>query len=219
MRKSILFIGALLLAGSAHAQLGFKAGAGVSTLGPGVQEPAREAKASAQTGFHAGVFYAYQLGPHFDVVPELQYSRQQADIVAQDYRVADGGYRATFRLRQQYLAVPVLLRAKAGWFFLEAGPQLAVLLRATEAGVTEASTIAGPRYYAFDRNATGRYRHLDVALNLGAGVRLPAGLALSVRASAGLLPVAAAPRQFGVVDDMHNRNLQAALSYQLPARR
>jgi hypothetical protein len=149
----------------------------------------------------------------------VQFSRQRVNLDVEDFSVADGGYAANYRLRLSYLNVPVLLRATFGKFYLEAGPQLGIQLAAHETGDESIGTIAGTFESSFDRAATDHYRRVDLGLSVGAGVKLPAGLGLGVRAYTGLLSLTPEfPQRPSYYGSLKNQVVQASVSYQLKPR-
>lgn len=218
MHPNILLLIALLAtASSARAQPGVLAGAGFATLATGSADGLYRASAQSRAGYQVGIFYQQWLNERWAVVPMLEVSRQNIDLTAETYGIADGGYLGIYRLGLTYVTVPVRLRATLGKLYLEAGPQLGLLFGARETGTEYFSTIAGGYQQDFDRRATDRYHRLDAGLSAGAGVRLPAGFGLAVHAFAGLRSITYAPQStYGGA--LYNRTLRAALTYQLPAR-
>ncbi|MBD2714126.1 PorT family protein [Microvirga sp. STR05] len=209
----------LLLAGSAHAQLGLRAGANTTTIATKTPQPSQQASADAKTGYQVGVFYEHRVNTRFSVVPELQFSRQHTQLRVRDYAIADGGYAADYRLSQSYVHLPVLLRARFGCFYAEAGPQGSLQVASREVGGEEIETIAGSFRRDFDRAATDSYSRLDVGVCAGLGVQLPSGFGIGVRASAGLLPLT--PKEQRLQDfsiELRSQMVQASVSYQLRPR-
>ena len=214
--KLPLLSGLLLLAGGAHAQLGLRAGANTTTIATKTAQQGQQASADAKTGYQVGVFYEHKLGARFSVVPELQFSRQRTQLRLQDYSIADGGYTTDYRLSQSYLHLPVLLRARFGSLYLEAGPQASLQLASHETGTEEIGTIAGSYTRTFDRAATDRYRRFDVGVCAGLGVQLPSGFGIGLRGTAGLLSLN--PKELstpGYTIDLRSQTVQASISYQL----
>jgi hypothetical protein len=214
-----MLAGLLLLAGGAHAQLGLRAGVNTTTIATKAVRDSQYASADAKTGYQIGVFYEHKLDARFSVLPELQFSRQRTDLQIDDNSIADGSYQATCLLQISYVHLPVLLRARFGRFYAEAGPQGSLQLAARETGDEEIGTIIGSYRQSFDRLATDHYRRFDVGLCAGLGVQLPAGLALGLRASTGLLSLTPEqPMRRGYDGRQRSQVVQAALSYQLRPR-
>jgi hypothetical protein len=220
MRSLLLTLGSLLLAASgAQAQFGVRAGLNTTTLTTKAVRTGQEASADARTSYQVGVFYEQKLSEHLAVVPELQFSRQSANLDIEDYSVADGGYAAMYKLQTSYLHLPVLLRGHVGRFFVEAGPQASLLVAAHEKGTETIGTFVGSYSQVFDRPATDQYRRFDVGVVAGLGVQLPAGLAVSVRASTGLLSLTSTQRSRpGYDGELRSQGLQASVSYQFGPR-
>lgn len=221
MRAVLFTLSSLLLtAGTAHAQLGLRAGLNLATLSTKSVRNGQNAHANARLGYQIGVFYGQKLSEHLAVVPELQFSRQSTDLAVRDYSIVDGSYTADYRVQLSYLHLPVLLRGHFGRFYVEAGPQASALLAAQETG-TQYSTgrLGFSQQEDFDRSATQQYRRFDMSLAAGLGVQLPAGLALGVRASTGLLSLNSKRRSGLSYDgELRSQALQASISYQLTPR-
>ncbi|GAB3579008.1 porin family protein [Hymenobacter daeguensis] len=219
MKHFLSVAAALLATGIAQAQPGVLAGANFMTIATGADDGLHRATAHARAGYQVGVFYQHRLNDRWAVVPALQLSHQRLDLVAETYGIADGGSQASYRLGLTYLTLPVRLRATLGKFYLEAGPQLGILFSARETGTEYIGTIAGSYQRDFDRRTTDSYRRFDAGASAGAGLRLPAGFGLAVHAYAGLLSITHVPQSTTYAGALYNRGVQAALSYQLPARR
>ncbi|QNE41460.1 PorT family protein [Hymenobacter sp. NBH84] len=219
MKQPLLLLASLLLVSTAQAQFGVKAGANYATL-------SKENKSSnyihpkGRVGYQVGVFYEQKLAGHFSLVPEVQFSRQQLDAEVLRFNFPAEDYHAQYQLKLSYLTIPVMLRTHFGRFYLEAGPQAGFLLAAREKGeertLSYLSSYMGPDNTTyFDRSATADFRRFDVGICAGIGVKLPAGFAVGIRASTGLISIA---RDNQITsDDNHLRNqvAQALVSYQL----
>jgi hypothetical protein len=219
MRSILLLTSGLLLAGGAQAQVGVRAGLNSATFTNKAVRTGQQASTNARIGYQVSVFYKQKLSEHLTLVPELQFSRQSTNLDIEDYSVADGGYVAMYKLQTSYLHLPVLLRAHVGRFFVEAGPQASLPLAANEKGTETIGTFVGSYSQVFDRPATDQYRRFDVGVVAGLGVQLPAGLAVGVRASAGLLSLTSTQRSRpGYDGELRSQVLQASVSYQLGPR-
>lgn len=213
MKQTILLAAGVLLAGSAQAQLGLKAGLTTTLLATSSSSQDRTASADGRLGYQVGAWYAHHFTEHLALVPEVAYSRQNMRLHLDDHSIADGGYGADYQLRRSYLQVPILLRVTFGQFYLEAGPQAGVLLSAHEKGTVYGSTIVGGYQQAIDRSATDKYRRFEVGLSGGLGWQLPAGFGIGLRASTGLVAFNRADQPYR--GDLKNQVLQASLTYQL----
>jgi hypothetical protein len=227
MFKLFLLAFSLLLATSAHAQLGLRAGGNLSGQ---ITNPLQHLSGgnslstSSQLGYQLGITYRLPLSRHWALVPELQFSRERelASIRGYDPTLSS---QADYRLNLSYLNAPVLLRLVLGPVYLEAGPQASLLVGGRGQGTL---TYSGPGASVItydpviDQAATERYQRFDAGACVGVGMQLPAGLGLSVRAYQGLITmdraysyqVEAIP---GSSNKAYRQTVQASLTYQLPS--
>jgi hypothetical protein len=133
-------------------------------------------------GFAAGVMADFDLSDHFSFHPELLYSQKGAKTSVSD----PSGASFSEDERVQYLDLPLLLRAKASGFFLEAGPQLGYLLAHKSEQV---EVVPGLGSFPTTDNSTDGTRRLDVGYVVGLGYALPQGLEVGVRYNGGLADV------------------------------
>lgn len=217
----------LLLAGTAHAQAGLRVGGTLAHLTAKGEVPDRyylEASNSAKLGYQVGLFYQVPLAKRLSLVPEVQFSRERVRLTARDNNFSIMEYfgRTDSRLALSYLTVPVLLRASFGPVYVEAGPQGSVLLGGREVGSYTVSFWETPlSTTSIERPLPDDLRHVDVGTCLGVGVKLPAGLGVSVRAYQGfvsLTPGQEPSRAYPYQGSLRRQTLQAALTYQLAAR-
>jgi hypothetical protein len=118
-----------------------------------------------------------------------------------------------------HLSLPLLLRATVGAFYLEAGPQVSLLVGGrTENIITSSSSINSQVFE--EAQATSSYHRFDAGPCVGVGVKLPASL--GVRAYWGLTKLTAAEDYAAssrlYTGFQHRQTLQASLTYQLAAR-
>jgi outer membrane immunogenic protein len=225
MKRFLLFLGGnLLLASLTQAQVGVRVGANLLNFNTSASDGARPST-SSRLGYQAGIYYQQPLTKRFSLVPEVQFSSEQAQVNADNYRNAQNYSLSNYRLHLSYLNVPVLLRFALGRVYFEAGPQASLLVGGRGSG--QGSYLVGGDVggnYAIDQSATDRFRRLQYGACVGIGVSLPAGLGLSVRAYQGFTSMnqatysqdrAAIPYWDG---DMHRQTLQASLTYQLASR-
>jgi len=207
MKKSLLLLSlTTLLAGSAQAQLGVKAGINAAVL----NGSRIDADTRYKTSYHGGVFYESKLIGPLSVQPELQYSLQGAN-----FKSAVADYKANLH----YLHVPVLAKVRLAGFFAEAGPQFGFLLKAREKGrmATGISADGTIDYNNISRGAWGNYKKVDVSLCVGVGFKLLAGLSVGARFVAGLNDINEAQTITGVNDNrLKNRLFQGYAAFQLP---
>lgn len=219
----------VLLTGAAYAQVGLRVGGSLMAFNDAFAErfaTTASVETRGRLGYQVGVFYQIQLkeSPYMSLVPEVQFSREQQTVTLTD--VAAGGLLLTsdYRLRLDYLNVPLLLRVTLGPLQLEAGPQGSLLLGGRGEGATVGPGGRASSYYLpIDQPATDRYSRFEFGLALGVGAKLPSGLGVSVRAYQGVTQINGSSRgDFPIPysgSDEYRRTLQASLTYQLPARR
>jgi hypothetical protein len=126
-----------------------------------------------RTGLSGGVLAEVALSEHLALQPEALYtSKGNKEIFAST---------VTAYQSLGYLDIPVLLKYKIPHFFVEAGPQLGVLLHAKRTLESAATT------QEIDNKST--YRSTDLGYALGLGVQDTNGLLLGVRYNGGLTNV------------------------------
>jgi hypothetical protein len=217
MKRFLFLLGSsLFVASTAHAQFGLRVGGSLSKLrttsGANLYN-----SSSSQLGYQIGVTYQLPLTTWLALVPEVQYSDERAKLSEASYAIADVSFAADSRLRLHYLNVPILVRATLGPIYVEAGPQASLLLGGRQTGT--ATTYSWGTYAVtrpIDQSVTEDNRRFDVGPCVGVGVKLPAGLGISVRAYGGLVTL---NHERSLFDGEHQRqSLQASLTYQLPTR-
>ncbi|RZL00054.1 MAG: PorT family protein [Hymenobacter sp.] len=228
MQRFLLLLGSgLLLSPLAHAQFGLRVGGTLTHLT--TKDPDRSvsqttATTDAKLGYEAGIYYQVKLGQRVSVVPEVQFSHENAGLHAFRSNAADGGYQGDYALSLNYLNVPLLVRVKLGPVYVEAGPQISLLAGGSEKGTDIYNGWAELIYQEVDRNITNRYRRFDVGPCVGVGVNLPAGFGVSVRGFQGLVSSTRTPDKNPAAfytnyqGRMLHQTLQASLTYQLAAR-
>jgi hypothetical protein len=230
MQRFLLFLSSgLLFANSVQAQFGLRAGGNSSRFpkaGTGHDNSGfayTGAQSSSKLGYQLGIYYVQKLSAWFSLVPEVQLSREQVQVMAFNHSLPDALYDSDYTVHTTYLNLPVLLRWKLGPLYVEAGPQVGLLLGGREAGTVAVTSVGWGGYREdFDQKVTDRYRRFDVGPCLGVGVQLPAGLGLSLRAYQGLLALTSPTEvtyQTGTyVSEQRRQSVQASLTYQLTAR-
>lgn len=198
MKKILLSLGLLAgtisVASAQQAQFGIKGGLGLASV---TGDDVKGAKRLA--GFQAGVMADFGLNESFSFHPELLYSQKGAKR-EEEYSYFIGGvstvsnYNAKARLH--YVDLPLLVRAKLAGFFVEAGPQVGLLVgqRAQYTTVTNTYSPTGT-LLASDREddtdtSSDDLHKLDVGYVLGLGYHLPLGLEAGVRYNGGITKVA-----------------------------
>jgi hypothetical protein len=163
MKKLALVLLAGFFFASAHAQLAFgiKGGANISNVnGSGVSGT------NSLVGFNAGIFLKLPVASHLAIQPELFYS-------GQGFKVSSGGI--TTSEHENYINIPVLLKAHFAGVFIETGPQVGFLVTAK----------ANTQGVSFDNKSS--FNSADFAWVAGAGVKIPmTPISLDARYSFGL---------------------------------
>jgi hypothetical protein len=222
-----LLASSLLLTGTARAQAGLRAGGTLAHLVTKEDVPASyyiTASNSAKLGYQVGFFYQVPLSKMLSLVPEVQFSRERVQLTTRDNNFVVPEYfgNTDSRLSMSYLVVPVLLRASFGPMYVEAGPQGSLLLGGREVGTYTTTFFERPlNAVSIDRPLPGYLRRFDVGPCVGVGVKLPAGLGVSVRAYQGLVSLTSGQelsRAYPYQSSLRRQTLQAALTYQLPAQ-
>jgi hypothetical protein len=210
MKFLLLLGGGLLLAGTAHAQVGVRVGGSLSGFKNTTSNGFRTTTGS-QLGFQAGIYYQVPLGKRLALVPEVQYSNERLNVSQSSAYISGDQFNIALQGRYNYLNVPVLLRLTLGPVYLEAGPQASVLLGSHETGYSSFFNSGTPS--SIDRSLPDYYQRFDVGPSAGVGVKLPGGLGLNVRAYQGLISVNGDGNGIG---NFHRQTVQTSLTFQLP---
>ncbi|RPD46221.1 PorT family protein [Hymenobacter sediminis] len=152
MKRTSLLFAALLLAASAHAQLGIKAGINGAVLNG---DELGSTSTKYKTYYHAGIFYEADLIGPISIQPELLYSLQGGS-----FKDALGNYDA----KLHYLNLPILAKVTVGPVFVEAGPQFGFLVSKDASGDVNVSSSGNGPYSSYKRG--------DLSLCAGAGLKL-----------------------------------------------
>lgn len=220
----LLLGGSLLFTGTANAQLGVRTGINLLNFSKEATYNDASTSTTSRVGYQVGVYYQQQLTKRLSLVPEVQFSREQVHVETASFTNPENYLRDDYRLHLSYLNVPVLLRLALGPVYLEAGPQASLLVGGRGQGQAE-GLVGGDILIkrTIDQAAPERFRRFDAGGSLGIGVKLSAGLGLSVRAYQGFVALNRnySYRETGISytgSKMHRQTLQAALTYQLSAR-
>lgn len=167
--SAALAAGSLTAARAQESRFGVKAGGSLTTyVGQDVNESSR-----SKAGFHGGLVASLGLTERLSLQPELLYSMKGI----QDESNAPGlnikGSQTLY-----YADVPVLAKLRFNRLFLEAGPQIGVLVAAK--GTVESGTT---RLVQANKRS---FNDLDVGYALGAGFQAAGGLMAGLRYNGGL---------------------------------
>jgi hypothetical protein len=174
--------------------LGLKGGASLTNLTNRALESNRDL-----WGFHAGVTGTRTFTRTFALQAELLYSQKgtRDDVIVSSTHYDN-------RQRLHYLDLPVVARLHLGNAFLEAGPQVGVLLLAR-------GHYEGPSINAFDETVSDYFHRVDLGYVAGIGYQVPGGPGLGLRYNGGLLN--AVNNNFSG-STVRNSALQLYVSYQ-----
>ena len=171
--KKVLIISALALLGltTVNAQgviFGAKAGVNFATINSDEFD-----SFDGRTAFHVGVVSEIPIGEMFSFQPELLYSAQGSDY-------SDPGFNGTVKL--DYLNLPLMAKYYVVEnLSLEAGPQIAFLLSATDEGESDG--------FSYDEDIKDFIKGIDFGINFGVGYKLDSGLNFGARYNLGLSDV------------------------------
>jgi hypothetical protein len=167
-------------------RFGVKAGVGLSKVrGTNMEDDYKKL-----FGVNAGLMADFSFSDRLSFHPELLYSQKGTRV---DYTAFYANSAGTLTLsnvgkgRLHYLDLPLLLRLKAGGFFLEAGPQLGYLLaQKSELTMTGTTTyIGGTTVSTVTKtqtdDSTDGIRRFDVGYIVGIGYQLPQGFEVGLR--------------------------------------
>ena len=226
LMKTILVITITFSSFFAYCQnsIGLKAGVQLATWSVDSEDDTSLDNPKTKTGFQFGAAFEISVSDLISIQPEFLYIQKGAKFELSDYYYGyyynPGDIEGEFRVKFNYLELPVLLKLKFGdvnntSFFLTAGPSFGYLSNGkTEFEVTfQGDTETETEDIIFDDD-DGLSR-FEVSASLGAGVGLPLGsgrLTLETRYLLGLS---------NLVDDdfddsIKNRGLGITLGYMIP---
>jgi hypothetical protein len=177
------------------AVFGLKTGFNIAMLSASINS-----EASPKVGMHLGIYVRTKLAKNFFFRPELYYSRQgQKDNYVSP---GNGQSRGETTTRLNYLNLPLLFEA-GNKFTFQFGPQLGILLAASERGTIDGDKI--------DDDLKSIMKQTDFAVALGAGFYPTKHLSLGVRYNIGLTTIFDnTPSGF---PDIHNRVFHLNIGY------
>ena len=175
MKKLIIFtVIALFGFVPANAQdinFGAKAGVNISSINGDEVE-----SFDSRTGFHVGFVAEIVISETFSFQPELLYSAQGADYSEDGFESFEGS------VKLNYLNVPLMAKFYVGeGFSLEVGPQIGLLLSATDEGESDG--------FSYDEDIKEYLKGIDFGVNVGVGYKLEGGLNFGARYNLGLSDV------------------------------
>lgn len=227
LMERVLFLlsNGLLLAGAAQAQIGVRVGGNTGVFTKSAPSYMEEVSTHRKLGYQVGIFYQARLSEHLSLVPEVQFSREYFSV-KKNRPLFDSQSGSKYDQSLSYLNLPILLRGGIGAFYVEAGPQLSLLVggRAEGTELLEGGFVPNGSLIpvAIEAAATDSYHRFDAGPCVGVGMKLPSGLGIGLRAYWGLTKLTS-DKSYSLYDQtyagfQHRHTLQASLSYQLPTR-
>jgi len=217
IKKIVLVLGSLCLAGGAQAQFGV-------TVGPNYTQFAITTRSQFQTvdpvgkvGYQVGAFYEHKVADRVSLVPEVQFRYQRTNLDLDDFKE---GYQSAYQVRRSYVSVPLALRVYLGQVYLDFGSQVGALLDAREEGTTRSLFESLPDPTAvrsFNQSARDSYQRFDLASFASLGLQLPAGFGGAVRLTNSWGDVNRGNQPNRYTGSLGSVTIQTSLSYRLTA--
>jgi hypothetical protein len=116
---------------STQTRFGLRAGVNLASLELDDDNNATDYSTNSKTSFQAGVFVNVPIGGMFRFQPEVSYVGQGSKVNGNF--ISNPLNKGSYELDYSYIAVPIMFQLQTnGGFFVEAGPQIAFLVRAKE---------------------------------------------------------------------------------------
>lgn len=173
-------------------QFGIKGGANVSIFGNNVK---------SKIGFQGGGFAKIELSDKFFLQPELLYMQQGLERDNFSLPIPGVTSLVSGNLKITYLNVPLLIKYYPyEKLFLEAGPQIGLLLSAKGNASYEGNN--------YDLDFKDNFKNIDLGMNVGVGYDLSDKFSIAMRYNVGTTKMA----NTDYVADFYNRNSFISLS-------
>jgi len=155
---------------SVQPRFGLRAGANLASLEVDDDYNATNYNTNSKTSFHLGAFVNVPIGGIFRIQPEVSYVGQGSKVTGNF--VSNPLEHGIYELDFHYIAVPIMLQLQTkGGFFVEAGPQAAVLIKGQEEQATA----------KVDLKDAELVKQLDFGAAAGIGYLTRVGLGLNAR--------------------------------------
>ncbi|WP_243900171.1 MULTISPECIES: porin family protein [Hymenobacter] len=222
MKKSFIIVGSLAIASVLGAQesraqgvrVGVKAGANLSNLAGDVTN---EDRFENKFGFVGGVMLNAPLiaDGFLSIQPELLYSQKG---FKNNSSSVFGTYKYEGRANYNYLDLPVLVKIKAGGFFVEAGPQFNYLINRNDKTV-RTNNVTGTRadYNSGDYDLSNVNR-FEVGYAAGLGFQSENGVILDLRYNGSFTDFTKDGYQGNDLRNARNSLFQLSLGYLITSR-
>lgn len=184
MKKNILLFAMLLVFSFSNAQkinFGIKAGLNTSML------TGTEGIMTSIFGIHGGAFVEFKVSDRIRIQPEALFSSQGAKSVNTTNPVYGTEIKINSNIKLDYLIVPIMAKYYvANDFFLEAGPQVGVLMTAKKTGDSNTTVAGVSTLDSFNDNVKDTVKSIDYAANVGLGYDFLKNAFIEARYSIGL---------------------------------
>jgi hypothetical protein len=194
---------------STQPRFGLRAGVNLASLEIDDENTTTTYNTNSKTTFHLGAFVNVPIGGMFRFQPEISYVGQGSKITGAT--ITNPSLNGSYELDMHYIAVPLIfqLQTNSG-FFVEAGPQIAFLIKAEE------DLESGN-----DADVKDTFRKTDFGLSAGLGYLSRIGLGLNARYVHGLSNVYNQDDAPASVRDaeVSNRGVQIGLVYHFGAHK
>ncbi len=200
MKKQYLLLTLMIISGASFAQLkpvfGFRAGVtssgmrgdAINSLNNMLDFTKGKISSGSRTGFFAGGYAAIPLDETFSIEPGLYYTQKGMEFKgAIGFKGAEFlGANAKAKLNEQYIDMPIILKANLNGFQLFAGPQVSYL---TSAQLRTTAGIFGINLLSYTTNATNQFNRWDAGVTGGIGYQFTNGINVTAAYDHGLTKI------------------------------
>ncbi len=213
IKKIVLVLGSLCIAGRAQAQFGVTVGPNYAQFAITTRDQFQTVEPVGKVGYQVGAFYEHKVADRVSLVPEVQFSHQRTNLDIHDF---EEGYQTTYQVRRSYVSVPLTLRVYLGKVYLDFGSQVGALLNAHEEGTTR-SIFNPTAVRSFNQSARDSYQRFDFASIVSLGLKLPAGLGGALRLINSWSDMNRGNQPNRYTGSLGSVTIQTSLSYRLAA--
>ncbi len=139
----------------------------------------------SRTGFYGGVFVDVPLGNDLSLEPGIYYTQKGYELRG-DLNIKNLGFlgaNATSQLQADYIDIPLLLKLKAGSFYVQLGPQFSYL---TKANLKSSAGLLGINLLNNNMDVTTNFNRWDMGLTGGVGFNLSKNFSINAAYDYGL---------------------------------
>ncbi len=194
---------------STQVRFGLRAGVNLASLELDDENTATDYNTNSKTSFQAGIFVNIPIGGMFRLQPEVSYVGQGSKVNGNF--ISNPLNKGSYELDYSYIAVPIMFQLQTnGGFFVEAGPQIAFLVRAKE-----------DQQSGNDPDVKDKLRTTDFGAAAGIGYLSRIGLGINARYVHGFSNVYNNDNAPASVKnaEISNRGVQIGLVYHLGAQK